>query len=76
MNDIELTEKIKNLKWKIDLDKGTCESEFVHYRIIKKKDYTDLKSVWISPDLPTVATVINDIQRGAVTALKEAMKNG
>jgi len=74
MTDRELTQLIQNLKWKIDLDKGTCESDLVHYRIIKKKDYTDLKSVWISPDLPAVATVINEIQRGAVAALKEITK--
>ena len=74
MNDIELTRLIKNLKWEIDLEKKTCKSELVHYRIIKKKKYVDLKSVWINPEIPPVMTVINEIQRGAVSALREAME--
>ncbi|MDR1837618.1 MAG: hypothetical protein LBQ89_08175 [Treponema sp.] len=75
MNDIELTNLINNLEWKIDLEKGACESVLVRYRIIEKKGYIDLKSEWISPDMPTVATVINDIQRSAVTALKRAKES-
>jgi hypothetical protein len=73
MDDIELTKKIKNLTWKIDLEKGTCESEFVHYQIIKNKDYTGLKSVWISPEIPPSVCAINEIQRSATSALKEKL---
>jgi hypothetical protein len=72
MTDIELTAKIKNLKWHIDGD--MLKSDLIHYKIIKKKEYTDLKSVWISPDMPTVTTVLNDIQRKAVIAYKELTK--
>ena len=72
MNDIELTEKIKNLKWQIDLTAGTCRSEFAHYRIIKRTGYTDLQSEWINPDLPPVEAAVNKIQQGAADALKEA----
>ena len=75
MNDIEITKLVNNLKWEIDLGNGTCKSELVHYRIIKKKGYIDLKAEWISPDMPTVVTVINDIQRGAVEAYNKALKN-
>jgi len=73
MNDIELTEKIKNLKWKIDLENGTCESELVHYKIIQKKNYTDLKMVWISHDFPAVTAVINEMQGYAVAAFRDAI---
>ena len=69
MTDIELTAKIKNLEWHID--GNMLKSDLIHYKIIKKKEYTDLKSVWISPDMPTVTTVLNDIQRKAVKAYKE-----
>jgi hypothetical protein len=75
MDDIEITQKIKNLTWNIDLEKGIIESDLVRYKIIKKKNYTDLKGVWFSPDVPTVATVINEIQRSAITAYEEALKN-
>jgi len=75
MNDIELTKKIKELKWEINLKEKTCKSDLVHYRIIKKKNFINLKSEWIGPDMPTVTTVINDIQQKAVKAVKEALKN-
>jgi hypothetical protein len=75
MNDIELSQKIKNLKWKIDLKAGTCKSELVRYKIIYNREFIDLKSVWINPDIPPVAGVINTIQRSAVTAYQEAIKD-
>jgi len=75
MDDIELTEKIRNLKWDVDLEKGTCYSELMRYRVVRKKDYTDLKSEWISPDIPAAVSVINEIQRGATAAVLEALKN-
>jgi hypothetical protein len=73
MTDIEITEKIKNLKWDIDLEAGTVKSDLVYYRIVKKEDYTDLKSEWVSPDMPLVASVINEIQIKAAGAYKKAI---
>ena len=72
MDDIELTKKIKNLQWVVDLEAGTVESELIHYRIVKKSDYVDLKSTWISSDLPTVMSVISEIQRKALAAFRKA----
>jgi hypothetical protein len=73
MTDIEITEKIKNLKWDVDLEAGTVKSDLVHYRIVKKKNYTDLKGEWASTDMPLVATVINEIQRMAAEAYNKAV---
>jgi hypothetical protein len=72
VDDIEITKIIENLKWDIDLVKGTIKSELIHYEIIERAGYTDLKAVWISPDMPTVTTVINNIQRQAAEEYKKA----
>jgi len=69
MTDIELTEKIKNLKWQMEGE--MLKSDLIHYEIIKGEGYIDLKAKWISPDMPTVPTVLNDIQRKAVEAYKQ-----
>jgi len=69
MNDIELTEKIKNLWWEIDSSAKTCKSELVHYEIINGKGHIDLQMYWINPDIPPVISVINEIQRSATNAV-------
>ena len=69
MDDIELTKKIKNLQWDIDLSSGTCKSELVRYEIKNKKDHIDLQMYWISPDIPASTAIIKKIQRSAVEAL-------
>lgn len=74
MDDIELTKIINNLQWEVDLKKGTVKSVLIHYIIVKGSDYIDLKSIWISPDMPFVQTVINDIQCKAVEAYKSKEK--
>jgi hypothetical protein len=75
MTDIELTQKIASLKWEVDLSAGTVKSEMAHYRIFKKREFTDLRSAWISPDIPGVISVINQIQNSAAKAYEEAIKN-
>jgi hypothetical protein len=75
MTDIELTEKIKNLRWDIDLSAKTCKSELVHYEIKKGKEYTDLQMYWIHPDIPPAMSAINEIQRSAADAVLESMNN-
>jgi len=69
MDDIELTAKIKNLRWDIDLLSKTCKSDLVHYEIIRGKDCIDLQMCWISPDVPASTVVINEIQRSATEAV-------
>jgi len=74
MDNIELTKKIKNLQWDVDLSAGTCKSEIARYEIIKNKDGVDLQLYWISPDIPASTAVINEIQRKAATVVLQAMK--
>jgi hypothetical protein len=69
MDDISLTEKIKNLQWDIDISANTCKSELVHYEIKDGKGRVDLQMYWISPDIPAVIAVINEIQRSAADAV-------
>jgi len=69
MTDIELTEKIKNLKWQID--DGVLKCDLVHYEIIKKKGYVDLKAKWISPDMPAICPELYYIYRKAGEAYKQ-----
>jgi hypothetical protein len=75
MNDIELASKIASLKWEIDLSAGTVKSDMIHYRIVNKKEFVDLRDVWISPDMPAVISVINQVQNSAVEAYREAIKD-
>jgi hypothetical protein len=74
MDDIELTEKIKNLRWEIDPSAKTCKSELTHYEIIDKREYIDLQMYWIHPDIPPIMSVINEIQRSAVEAILKESK--
>jgi hypothetical protein len=75
MNDIELTKKIASLSWEVSIADKTVKSDLVHYKIIYGRKFTDLKSVWISPDIPPMPGVINAIQRSAIAAYQEAVKN-
>jgi hypothetical protein len=74
MEDIELTKKIAALEWDIDLQAGTCNSELVHYRIVEGNGYNDLKSKWISSEIPGILSIINKINLSAACAFNEALR--
>jgi hypothetical protein len=74
VTDAELTGKIASLEWEVDLEAGTVKSDLLHYTIIPGDGYNDLKMTWASPDLPPVITVLDRIQRGAVSAFMKENK--
>jgi hypothetical protein len=74
MTDIELTQEIDSLVWEVDLSAGTVKSDLVHYSIIKTKEYADLESIWIHPDVPAVISIINQLPDSAVNAYQAAEK--
>jgi hypothetical protein len=68
MNDIEITQKIRNLKWTVDINGGIVECELVRYKIVVHKNFIDFVSEWHSKDVPPIASVLNDINMQAKDA--------
>jgi DNA-binding transcriptional regulator YiaG len=75
MTDIELTEKINNIEWKVDFDTRTVKSDIAVYKIVKGDGYVDLKSYWISSALnpPPAMSVVFEINRSATAAYNAAV---
>jgi len=71
MSNEELSTLIKDMKWEIDLEEGTCKSKLIHYKISNAKQI-DLKSERISPDYPAVKNHINEIRNLAQKAITES----
>lgn len=73
MDDIELTQKIKNAEWIVDFDGGTVQSEIAHYRIVPSADYVDLKGEWLLPELDPSPAILLGILRSTTAAYQEAV---
>jgi len=72
--DAELKQMIKDLTWDIDLNKDTCKSKIVHYRIINSKKKIEIESEWITPDIPNIKKIEKDIRKLAIDAITESMR--
>jgi len=70
----ELTQMIKDLKWDIDLEKNTCKSKIVHYRIINNKKKIELETEWTTSDIPNIKKLEKDIRKIAIDAITESMR--